>query len=162
MQLSEACRCKPNTLAFPDTSTYSSMYTCIFSYLEQQHWHRFKWKPAAQRWYTAEGLVFDTINNNLKRQSHAVWGEWTPWSLSGWKLYVESNFQPCMFNMLQNWMFSWSPNVATRRRQAHNQEKFLRPLLELIYNFGAMFRKSALPNTAWDHFQSDSCSSCCL
>lgn len=70
------------------------------------------------------------------------------------------HFESYMYNMVRNsllYVFLWSLNVATRGSQARNQEKFLRPPSELIGNFGAVFRKSALPNTAWDRFQSDSC-----
>lgn len=50
------------------------------------------------------------------------------------------------------WIISCCLNVAVTGSQAHNQEKFLRPPLKLIGNFRDMFRKSALPYTAWDRF----------
>lgn len=141
------------------------------SYLEQWHlkylhnllW--FKWKSTAQMWFTTKGLVFDTVNNNSGRQSQAV--ESRPpaifqdkchmWStVCRWRLH----FGPYMYKMVHNLLldiFLWSLNVAMGKSQARNQEQFLRPLSKLIGDFGALFRKSALPNTAWDHFQSDSC-----
>lgn len=71
--------------ALSEISLYCKTYIVIKSfllsetpYLEQwylKYLHNlfwFKWKCTAQRWFTTEGLVFDTVNNSSGRQSQAV------------------------------------------------------------------------------------------